>query len=324
MRVFVTGATGVIGRRVVPLLVRSGHAVTALSHSATKRAALERAGATVVAADLFDRQALRPLLAGHDAVVNLATHMPSSATRMMLRSFWRENDHIRREGSAALADAAMSAGVGRFLQESFAPVYEDGGDRWIDEQWPIRPTAYNRTVIDAEHSAARFAAGGGAGVVLRFAAFYGSDSRVLHDMLGYVRKGWAPLPGRPDAYISSVSHDDAASAVVAALGVPSGVYNVTDDEPLTRAEWTAALATALGVDPPKPLPGWVSRLGSTMELLSRSLRISNGKLRAATTWRPRWPSVRDGWRALAPELRDDRAASGVGEPASAQSSRLRM
>jgi nucleoside-diphosphate-sugar epimerase len=324
MRVFVTGATGVIGRRVVPLLVRSGHAVTALSHSAAKRAMLERAGATVVAADLFDRHALRPVLAGHDAVINLATHMPSSATRMMIRYFWRENDHIRRDGSAALADAAMGAGVKRFLQESFAPVYEDAGDRWIDEQWPIRPTAYNRTVIDAEHSAARFAAGGGAGVVLRFAAFYGGDSRVLHDMLGYVRKGWAPLPGRADAYISSVSHDDAAAAVVAALGVPSGVYNVTDDEPLTRAEWAAALADAIGVDPPKPLPAWFSRLGSTMELLSRSLRMSNRKLRTATEWRPKWPSVREGWRALAPELRAERASSGVVEAPSPHSSRLRM
>src|ERR1044071_3947595 len=98
--------------------------------------------------------------------------MPRSSVRMLLPWEWRENDRIRREGSAALVDAAMHAGVARFIQESFAPVYEDGGDRWIDEQWPIRPTAYNRTVADAERSAARFAAAGGVGIVTRFAAFY--------------------------------------------------------------------------------------------------------------------------------------------------------
>lgn len=310
MRVFVTGATGVIGRRVVPLLLQGGHRVTAIGRSGPKRAALERHGAEAVDVDLFDATALRRALDGHEAVVNLATHMPSSSMRMLLRSSWRENDRVRRDGSAALVDAALAAGVRHFVQESFAPIYEDGGDQWIDEQWPVRPTAYNRTVLDAERSAERFGASGGVGVVLRFAAFYGSDSRVLRDMVRVLRKGWAPLPGDRRAFISSIPHDDAAAAAVAALGAPGGAYNVADDEPVSRGEWVDSLADALGLARPKPLPRWIVRLGgSTMELLGRSLRISNAKLRGVTGWAPRSPSVREGWRAIPPALRD--AAGGT-------------
>lgn len=301
MRVLVTGATGVIGRRVVPLLVQAGHQVTAMGRSPGKRAALERLGVEVIDADLFDVTALRRALAGHNTVINLATHIPASSTRMLLPWSWRENDRIRRAGSAALVTAALDAGATRFIQESFAPIYEDGGDKWIDEEWPRRPARYNRTVLDAERSAERFGATGGVGVILRFAALYGSDSRVLHDMVRMIRKGRSPLPGAPSAFISSISHDDAASAVVAALGAPGGALNVTDDEPVRRSEWVDSLADALGVPRPKPLPGWIVQLGgSTLELLARSQRISNAKLRAATSWAPRWPSVREGWGLLSP------------------------
>jgi nucleoside-diphosphate-sugar epimerase len=303
MRIFVTGATGVIGRRVVPILVKANHRVTAIGRSASKRASLERQGAQVIEVDLFDVTALRHAFQGHDAVINLATHIPASSTSMLMPWSWRENDRLRREGSVALVTAATDAGVARFMQESFAPIYEDGGDEWIDEQWPGRPARYNRTVLDAERSAERFGAAGGVEVVLRFAAFYGSDSRVLHDMVRMIRKGRSPLPGAQSAFISSISHDDAASAVVAALNVPAGAYNVTDNEPLRRGEWVESLADALHIARPKPLPGWIVRLGgSTMELLARSQRISNAKLRAATSWAPRWASVREGWAAMAAEL----------------------
>jgi 2-alkyl-3-oxoalkanoate reductase len=312
VHVFVTGATGVVGRRVVPLLVQAGHRVTAIARSGSKRAALERQGAEAVEIELFDAAALRRVLDGQHAVVNLATHMPSSSTRMLLPWSWRENDRVRREGSAALVHASLAAGVGRFIQESFAPVYEDGGDRWIDEKWPMRPARYNRTVLDAERSAERFGASGAVGIVVRFAAFYGSDSRVLHDMVRIIRKGWAPLPGARSAFISSISHDDAATAVVAALGAPAGAYNVADDEPVSRGEWVDSLADALGLAPPKPLPRWLVRLGgSTGELLGRSQRISNAKLRSATGWAPRWRSVREGWRSIAPQLREAAVPRGA-------------
>ncbi len=309
MRIFVTGATGVIGRRAVPMLVHRGHRVTAVGRSSTKRAQLERQGAAAVDVDLFDAAALRRVLDGHDVVINLATHMPPSTARMLLPWSWRENDRVRREGSASLVDAALAAGVKRFIQESFAPIYVDAGDRWINEEWPMEPARYNRTVLDAEHSAERFGEIGRCGIVLRFAFFYGADSPVLRDMVRMVSKGWSPLPGDEEAFVSSISHDDAAGAVVAALDAPRGTYNVSDDQPLPRGEWVGSLADALGFARPKALPHLVTRMGgSTMRLLSRSLRISNAKLRSATEWSPRWPSVRDAWRAIAPQLRDGAGA----------------
>ncbi len=294
--VLITGATGVVGRRVVPALAALGHRVTAVGRSAEKRAWLEAQGARGVALDILDRKASRRVMedAGVDVVLNLATHMPSSMRRMMVRWSWRENDRVRRDGSAALVDAALGAGVGVFVQESFAPIYEDGGEDWIDERWFVRPAAYNRSALDAERSAARFTERGGTGIVLRFAGFYGPD-RFLHEMLAVVRRGWAPLPGPADAFWSSLAHDDAAAAVVAALRIGAGTYNVCDDVPVTRQEFARVLAEALGVPAPRQLPSWLSRLGGrTMELLSRSQRMSNAKLKAATGWAPRWRSVREG------------------------------
>jgi 2-alkyl-3-oxoalkanoate reductase len=301
MKVFVTGATGVVGRRAVPLLVAAGHEVTAVARTPEKAKRMERAGARPVAVELFDATAVRRALAGHDAVLNLATHIPGSTTKMLLPWAWRENDRVRREGSAVLVDAALAEGVGRFVQESFAPMYPDRGDEWIDEAVPPRPARYNRSTLDAEQSTARFAHGGGTAVVLRFAGFYGPDANHVDDLIRFTRRGMSALPGRPDAYFSSLAHDDAATAAVAALGLPGGLYNVADDEPLRRAEFAATVAAGIGVPPPKPQPVWMARMmGSIGELLSRSVRISNRKLRAAG-WAPRYPSLREGWPALLAE-----------------------
>ena len=259
-RVFVTGATGVIGRRVVPMMLAAGHRVTAAARSADKRAALQTMGAASADVDLFDADSLRAALAGHDVVVNLATHIPRSGLRMFLPGSWRENDRVRRLGSANLVDAAIAAGARRFIQESFAPVYPDGGDGWIGEETPIQPVRYNRTVADAERSAERFTTSGGVGIVLRFAAFYGPDAAHVKELIRFVRKGWAPVPGGPEGFVSSVSHDDAAAAVMAALRLPAGAYNVVDDEPLRRRSFYDALAEALGVPPPKLLPRWATGL----------------------------------------------------------------
>jgi nucleoside-diphosphate-sugar epimerase len=189
------------------------------------------------------------------------------------------------------------------IQESFAPVYPDCGDRWIDEQTPLSPIRYNRTVGDAEASAARFQATGRTAVILRFGGFYGSDAWQTREMIAWVKRGWGLLPGRSNAYISSVSHDDAAAAVASALSLPSGAYNVVDDEPVTHREFIESLAAAVNVGRPKLPPAWLTPLfGSIGRLAARSLRISNRKLRSASNWTPAYPSVREGWRAVVSDL----------------------
>lgn len=314
-RIFMTGATGVVGELLVPLLVARGDHVTAIGRTPAKRTRLERAGAQPVEVSLFDDAALRRAVDGHDVVINLATHMPSSTFRMLLPWSWRENDRIRRDASALLVDASLATGIRCFVQESFAPIYEDGGKRWIEETWPVRPAPYNRTVLDAERSAARFTERGGVGIVVRFAGFYGDDA-MTRDMRKIAGRGWAPLPGRADAYWSSIRHDDAAAAVAAVLAAPAGAYNVCDDEPLNRRQVADAFAASVGASSPRLMPRWLTALGgSTMELLSRSQRMSNRKLRTATGWEPRWRSMREGLAASpdAPDApRPRRSPPGAG------------
>jgi nucleoside-diphosphate-sugar epimerase len=323
VHVFVTGATGVIGTRALPLLIEAGHTVTAVTRSPANRASLERVGARPVEASLFDVASLRQVIAGHDAVINLATHIPSSTTKLLMRWAWRTNDRIRRNGSAALAAAAHASGVRCFIQESFAPMYSDHGAEWIDEQMPLAPTSYNKSVLDAERSANWFTDRGGVGVVLRFGALYGPDS-ILDGMLKVMRKGWSPLPGDPRAYVSSLAQDDAASAVVAALDVPAGTYNVVDDEPMPRGEWAATLARAAGLPAPKPLPRWVVPIGgATIRLIARSQRISNAKFREAAKWVPTYPSARDAWPVILAQVSSSHASefatSTRSEPSRARS-----
>lgn len=295
-KIFVTGATGVIGRRVVPRLVAAGHRVTAVGRTPEKRAELERQGVRAIALDLSDQPAVNAAVQGCDVVINLATHIPPSS-RALWPGAWRENSRVRRELSATLATAALAGSVGRFIQESFAPIYADGGDRWLDEASPVRPARYSRTVLDAEAAAAR-----AHGVVLRFAFFYGSDSDFSRDGIAMVRRGWAPLLGVPESYFSSIHHDDAASAVTTALELEPGIYNVADDRPVTRREYADAIAAAVGTKPPRFFPRWMVKLtGSLGETLSRSQRMANRKLRAAG-WAPRYPNALEGWRVVVREI----------------------
>jgi nucleoside-diphosphate-sugar epimerase len=290
MKVFVSGASGVVGRPAVRLLVEAGHSVTAAARSAQRAELLRSLGATPVILDLFDPAAVGAAVAGHDAVVNLATHIPPISTAA-LPGAWRENDRIRREVSRNLVDAALAAGATRLVQESICFFYRDLGERWIDEDVALDLPAYARSTADAEAQARRFTEAGGTGVVLRFGTFYGRHSQV------------PPALGR-DGYVSSIHTDDAAAAVVAALRAPAGVYNVADDEPLSRREYAAAVAAAGGTRIRLLPPGALRLMGSKTTVLTRSQRVSNRRFREATGWAPRHASARDGWRAVAAAKRD--------------------
>ena len=298
MRVMVVGATGVIGRRAVPLMLRDGHNVTAVGRSPERLRNLASLGASTILLDLFDRDAVRRALVDHDAIANLATLIPSGLD-VFFSASWKETDRIRERGSALIVDEALAAGIRVFIQESFAPIYVDAGDHWVTEDARTRPARYNQSTLKAEASAERFARGGGRGVVLRFAYFYGPGDRFSKDVFRSVTWGWLPIPGPPDAYFSTVHHDDAASAVVSALNVPSGCYNVVDNEPMTHRQLGAALAAMLGVSTPKFPPWWMTALsGGVGETMSRSLRISNAKLRNLAGWSPRYATSQEGWEAV--------------------------
>jgi len=126
----------------------------------------------------------------------------------------------------------------------------------MDESMPVARTSYNKSVLDAERSAQRFTASGGTGVVLRFGGLYGPDA-LLVEMLNMMRKGMSPVPGDPGAFLSSLSQDDAAAAVVAALGVPARTYNIVEDDPMRRGDCTRSFGppeapSSEGVSSPSP------------------------------------------------------------------------
>ncbi|MEO5589598.1 MAG: NAD(P)-dependent oxidoreductase, partial [Gemmatimonadaceae bacterium] len=175
MRIFVAGATGVLGRRVVPLLVAAGADVSAVARSTEKATQLELQSAKPVGVNLFDPAAVETAVAGHDIVINIATSIPSGRQAFLPGAF-DQNSRIRSEGSQNLASAAIATRARLFIQESFAPAYPDRGDEWIDENVAIEPAKYLGSVSDAENAALEFTRSGGIGVALRFSAFYGPDS----------------------------------------------------------------------------------------------------------------------------------------------------
>jgi nucleoside-diphosphate-sugar epimerase len=294
MKVFVAGATGVLGSRVVPLLVSAGHHVTAIARTDEKAASLRADGAEPVTVSLFDPPDLRAAVVGHDAVVNIATHIPD-LSRALRPSAWVENDRIRTDGSRNLVDAARGGGASRYVQESVCFFYSEGGDGWVDEDAEVDVPEFAAAVLNAEAQAARFTAGGGAGVVLRFGWFYGRGSSHTVSQLKMARRGLSPFPGAQDGYQALVHVDDAATAVVAALDVPAGVYNVTEDEPFTRREIAAAVGAALGRRPGRAIPGAARIGGSKTAHLSRSIRVSNRRFRSAGGWAPTYPNPMSGW-----------------------------
>jgi nucleoside-diphosphate-sugar epimerase len=299
MRIFVTGATGAIGTYAVPALVAAGHTVTALARTPAKAATLHSQGAQPVSASLFDRDGLCRAFDGHDAVVNLASALPATH-KMILMSAWTENHRVRGEGSTNVVDAALTVGIPQLIQESVVMFYRDGGDRWIDEDWPtdtLPTSAGNRA---AEANARRFAHDGGTAVILRFGIFYGPVAAHSEQFMALARRHIGFQAGRPDSYVSSIHLADAAEAVTAALKAPTGIYNVVDDQPVTARDNTNAMAEAVGTTAWLRAPGrYGLLLGKRTTSVTRSLRVSHNRFRAATAWKPRYASVWDGYRAMA-------------------------
>jgi nucleoside-diphosphate-sugar epimerase len=299
VRIFVTGGTGAIGRYAVPALIAAGHTVSALARDEAKAGALRAQGATPVSVSLFDRRSLAAAFAGHDAVANLASALPPPQ-RFVFTSAWTECQRVRTEGSAAVTDAALAAAVPRLLQESVAMIYRDGADRWIDEEWPTDHYPIAAGNHAAEANARRFDEDGGTAVILRFGIFYGPGAGHSAQIMAMARRHIGFRAGRPDSFVSSIQLADAAAAVVAALECVGGTYNVVDDEPVTARENAQAMADAVGAKPWINGPGRLALfLGDRTTSMTRSLRVGNGKFRAATTWQPRYPSVREGYRAMA-------------------------
>ncbi|HEY1654766.1 MAG TPA: relaxase/mobilization nuclease domain-containing protein [Candidatus Tumulicola sp.] len=196
-------------------------------------------------------------------------------------------------------DAMLQEEVGTYVHESFYAVYRDGGDAVVTETSPtggggIEPM---RAALEGENEPARLTAQGGQGIVLRFGGFYSAEAPSTRITVDLVRKRMLPRIGRGTFYLPAIYVEDAASAVVAALSSPAGVYNVCDDDPVTFATYLDELAKALAAKPPLHLPEFLGPVlvGYPWRVMSHSVRMSNARLKQITAWKPQVESVREGW-----------------------------
>jgi nucleoside-diphosphate-sugar epimerase len=300
MRVFVVGASGAIGTRLVPQLIDRGHEVIGTSRSPDKAKGLRALGAEAVVLDALDARAVREAVrrAEPNAIVHQATALANGRFGRSLDRTFAQTNRLRTEGTDNLLAAAREAGVPRFVAQSFANYrYAREGGMVKTEDDPLDPTPLPNTVeTNAAMRHLDEAATDAGGIVLRYGGFYGAANDGL---IGPVRKRQFPIVGDGGGFGSFIRLDDAAAATVLALEHDGpAIYNIVDDDPAPVREWLPALATALGAKPPRHFPVWLARMfageaNAVMSIESRA--ASNAKAKRELGWTLRYPSWRQGF-----------------------------
>jgi nucleoside-diphosphate-sugar epimerase len=309
MRIFVAGATGAVGARLVPMLRGEGHEVVAMTRAAGKADGLRRQGATPVVADALDRDAVvRAIVDAHpDVIVHQLTALGG---QMEIKHFDRSfaaTNRLRTEGTDNLIEGARAAGARWMVAQSYGSwSYGGSGDGLKTEDDALDPTPppeQRETLAAIQYlERAVLSTDGLQGVVLRYGNFYGPGTGFAQDgeVVELVRRRRLPIVGGGGGVWSFVHVDDAASATVAAIaGRTTGAFNVVDDDPAPVSVWLPELARVLGAKPPRHVPEWVGRLvvGEVgVSIMTRIRGASNAKIRRELGWRPGHPSWRDGFR----------------------------
>ncbi len=307
MRVFVAGATGAIGRQLVPRLVAASHEVHGMTRSESKRSVLSELGAVPVVADALDPHQVAEAVAQAkpDVIVHQLTAIGAVDTRHMERDFAQTN-RLRTAGTDHLLSAGQAAGVRRFVAQSNAAVYgRTGAAVQTEEAFDPSPVPAMRANQEAMRhlEAAVLGAEWTEGIALRYGWFYGPGTGLAPggEVPELIRKRKFPLVGDGGAVWSFIHVADAAEATVAAVEHGSrGAYNIVDDDAAPVAEWLPALAQQLGAKKPMRVPRFVGRLfaGEAGVVMMTELRgASNAKAKRELAWRPAHPSWRQGLAA---------------------------
>jgi nucleoside-diphosphate-sugar epimerase len=310
MRIFLAGATGAVGQRLVPALLHDGHEVVAMTRTAAKADGLRAAGALPVVADALDRDAVMGAVLGAEpeVIVHQMTALTGATDLKHFDRVFATTNRLRTEGTRHLMDAARAAGTRRFIAQSFTgwPFAREGGpvkneDAPLD---PAPPRAQRESL--AAIRALEGLVGGASdleGVVLRYGAFYGPGTSLSTDgeLTELVRKRRLPVVGSGDGRWSFTHIDDATGGVLATLapGGPTGVFAIVDDEPARTADWLPALAEALGAPKPRRVPAWLGHIAAgdaAVTMMTTSRGASNERARRVLGWTPQWPTWREGFR----------------------------
>lgn len=297
MKIFIAGASGVLGRRLTRQFVARGHSVIGLVRSAKSESAVKEAGGEPRHADLFDADSLARAAEGCDTVIHAATAIPTK--QKPAPADWAMNDRIRRKGTRCLTEAAAKIGAKTYLQQSIAWVARPVDESQFTEDSPTVPEPTIQSAIDAEAIAREAKSAEGFTVsILRGGCFYDSESAHTRMIAEALRKRQLPIIGSGDALWAMIHTDDAASAYVAAAEKPmSGVWHVVDNEPVQVRTFLEEFAARLGAPAPRRVPVWLARWLAGEQAVSyftKSTRTTNARFRRDFGWTPRYPTYREG------------------------------
>ncbi|KZN24632.1 epimerase [Haladaptatus sp. R4] len=302
MNVFVAGATGVLGRRLVAELSARNHHVVGLARDERGDELVAENGGEPRRGDVLDRESLVEAADGCDVLIHVATAIPTSLKPT--DEEWTRNDLVRVEGARNLVAVADEIDAKRLLLQSIVWVARQPDGGRFDEDSPPHPDRVTRSALEAERVVRRGGEEYGFEVgILRCGWFYSADSAHTRQMGEGLLNGEFPilgggLLGRRDATLSILHVEDAARAfATAAESNESGLWHVTDDEPVTVATLFTAFAERLGAPTPRRIPGWLARplVGkNSVELLTTSMPTTNDRFRETFDWKPRYRSYREG------------------------------
>jgi nucleoside-diphosphate-sugar epimerase len=310
MRIFVAGATGALGKQLVPQLVAKGHEVVGMTSKPENQDLVRGLGARPVVADALDPDAVAQAVAQAEpeVIVHQLTALSGSFDLKHLERFMAVTNRLRTEGTDHLLAAARAVEAKRFVAQSYAgwPFARTGGPvKTEDDPLDPTPAGQMRATLEAIGYLEETVAGAGwtEGVVLRYGGFYGpGTSFSLHpdgEMVEMIRKRKFPIVGHGDGVWSFVHIEDAATATVAAIEHGErGLYNVVDDEPAPVREWLPAAVGAIGARKPMRLPRWLGRIaaGEAAVVMMDEVRgASNAKAKRELGWQLRYPSWRQGF-----------------------------
>jgi len=302
MRVFVAGASGAIGTRLVPQLIDRGHEVIGTFRSPGNVERVRALGAEPIMLDLLDARAVRKavLETKPEAIIHQATALTNLRDFKHFDRSFAQTNRLRTQGTGALLAAAREAGVRRFVAQSYASARyarEGGPVKTEDDPLDPAPVAAMRETVAAMRYLDQAVTDAG-GIALRYGGFYGPPN---DPMLEAVRKRQFPIIGDGGGVFSFIHLDDAAAATVLALEHgAAGIYNIVDDEPAPMHEWLPVLANVLGAKPPRHVPRWLARLfvGEALVMMQTESRgASNAKAKRELVWALRYPSWRQGFVA---------------------------
>jgi 2-alkyl-3-oxoalkanoate reductase len=297
MKVFIAGASGVLGRRIVRQLVSRGHSVIGQVRNAKAELAVKEAGGEPRHADLFDAESLARAAEGCDTVIHAATAIP--VKQKTSPADWAMNDRIRRKGTRCLTEAAAKIGAKSYLQQSVAWVARPEDESQFDEDSPTVPDPTIQSAIDAEIIAREAESTEGFTVaILRGGFFYDCESGHTRMLAGALRKRQLPIVGSGEAEWAMIHADDAASAFVAAAEKPaSGIWHIVDNELVQVRVFLREFAARLGTPAPRRVPVWLAKWladENAIAYFTKSTRTTNARFRRDFGWSPRFPTYREG------------------------------